>query len=137
MANGIILGSGNFATVYDRGNLVLKKGWISPDEVRLQQKAAAIGLAPKVMKSGKDFILMEKVTKEPQVSLPEKLVVLCRLWQAGIAHNDTHSGNWGRLNHGQPCLIDFGMADTDVEGEMLEWKPKIGSAWSKVRKFVG
>ena len=72
------------------------------NEAYFQTKAAEIGLAPKVISTGSNRIVMERANgvvaayfdKKTQAMIAEKTIdALKELHKIGIAHNDVHPGN--------------------------------------------
>jgi tRNA A-37 threonylcarbamoyl transferase component Bud32 len=134
---GKLLGAGKNGRVFDLGNSVIKektklgiakselRNLLGADEVGIQKRAAKIGVAPKIKKSGNrdSWIVMEKVRGE---TLSKKLPksnervqksigvktgkTFKKLHAKGIIHNDSHLENIYTTKRGKTVVIDYGLS---------------------------
>jgi len=132
-ANAKILGEGKNGVVLDLGNRVRKEqkprkfrrnSRYNIREAQIQEKAAKLGVAPKVLSYGKDFIEMEKIrgktvqrslatsNQRKQKSLGKKVAKsFSKLHKEGqIIHRDAHMDNVYLNRLGNTKIIDYGYA---------------------------
>lgn len=117
---GKILGRGEGGIVYEdtQSDKVIKHDQSNladfKREVKFQQDAARIYVAPKIYAVEGHYVLMDRIqpvdklkglTKSDEIAL---IHLLAKLVGVGIIHNDLHTGNIGRLMDGGMTIIDFG-----------------------------
>jgi len=119
------IGGGAYGHVYESNdpNIVIKKGFIGEDEVRIANKLKEVGYqnSPKIVAVGKNRIAMEKIKGLPLKRVdrdklpllkPKVLEAAKKLGEIGISHNDLHSGNF-IYNEGEDkvYIIDYGLSE--------------------------
>lgn len=118
------------------------------NEVAFQQRAAELGVAPKICKTGRDttgrlYIVMDAM-KETLSSVMEKacrgdtralkkmktaesqlIQIMEQLDSVGILHNDSKSNNFMFGSKGKLYAIDFGMSKKIARGGMTNLSPEM------------
>lgn len=122
------IGGGAYGQVYesDDPNIVIKKGIIGKDEIRIASKLKDLGYqnSPKIIAVGDKKIAMEKISglplkkvpKEKQAQIKSKVLDATKqLGEMGISHNDLHWGNFiYNEEEDKVYIIDYGLAE-DIE----------------------
>ncbi|ATW62846.1 APH-like putative serine/threonine kinase [Synechococcus phage S-CBWM1] len=136
LRNGERLGNGAYGVVYAKGELAVKVGRLTYEEVKMGVEASEMGLGPKILvapslnnRSPKDMfegvMVMKRVrgttfgnldhneqfdpefVAQAYTSLYEKQK---KMHEAGISHNDFHTGNIMIQNTGEAVIIDWAFA---------------------------
>lgn len=119
------IGGGAYGQVYESNdpNIVIKKGIIGEDEVRIANKLKDIGYqnSPKIVAVGDRKIAMEKISglplkrvaKDKQQLIKSKVLEAAKqLGELGISHNDLHWGNFiYNEDEDKVYIIDYGLAE--------------------------
>ena len=119
------IGGGAYGQVYESNdpNIVIKKGIIGGDEVRIANKLKDIGYqnSPKIVAVGDRKIAMEKISglplkrvaKDKQALIKSKVLEAAKqLGELGISHNDLHWGNFiYNEDEDKVYIIDYGLAE--------------------------
>jgi hypothetical protein len=119
------IGGGAYGQVYESNDpdIVIKKGIIGEDEVRIANKLKEKGYqnSPKVIAVGNKRIAMEKISglplkrvaKDKQPIIKSKVLEAAKqLGELGISHNDLHWGNFiYNEDEDKVYIIDYGLSE--------------------------